>query len=46
MAFVALLLGVAIWWIVIVALLIGLPAAPWTRGAEERALARRDPPDG
>jgi ABC-type transport system involved in cytochrome c biogenesis permease component len=45
MAFVALLLGVAIWWIVVVALLIGLPAAPWTRGAEERALARRDPPD-
>jgi len=46
MAFVALLLGVSIWTLVIVALLIGLPLAPWTRRAEERALARRETPDG
>jgi hypothetical protein len=41
MAFVGLLLGVSIWSLVIVALLIGLPLTPWTRRAEERALARR-----
>jgi len=46
MVFVALLLGVTIWTVVIVALLIGLPLAPWTRRAEERALARREMPDG
>ncbi|MGH8983053.1 MAG: hypothetical protein ACRDY6_04160 [Acidimicrobiia bacterium] len=45
MAFVALLLGVSIWTLVIVALLIGLPLAPWTRRAEERALARREVQD-
>ncbi|MGH9050225.1 MAG: hypothetical protein ACRDY4_10880 [Acidimicrobiia bacterium] len=45
MAFVALLLGVSIWSVVIVALLIGLPLAPWTRRAEERALARRETPE-
>jgi len=45
MAFVALLLGVSIWTVVIVALLIGLPLAPWTRRAEERALARREVQD-
>jgi Flp pilus assembly protein TadB len=45
MAFVALLLGVSIWTLVFVALLIGLPVAPWTRRAEERALARRETPE-
>jgi hypothetical protein len=42
---VALFLGASLWFVVIGALLIGLPLAPWTRGAEERALARREPPD-
>jgi hypothetical protein len=44
-AFVGLLLGVSIWTLVITALLAGLPLAPWTRRAEERALARRHPPE-
>jgi hypothetical protein len=44
-AFVGLLLGVSIWTLVFVALLIGLPVAPWTRRAEERALARRETPE-
>jgi hypothetical protein len=44
-AFVGLLLGVSIWTLVITALLVGLPLAPWTRRAEERALARRPPPE-
>jgi hypothetical protein len=42
---VALFLGVSIWTVVIVSLLAGLPLAPWTRHAEERALARRQPPE-
>jgi len=41
---VALFLGASLWGVVIAALLIGLPLAPWTRRAEERALARREPP--
>ena len=36
---VALFLGASIWAVVIVSLLVGLPLAPWTRQAEERALA-------
>ncbi|HEX6311041.1 MAG TPA: hypothetical protein VF152_05400 [Acidimicrobiia bacterium] len=40
-AFVGLLLGISIWTLVIAGLLIGLPLAPWTRRAEEQALARR-----
>ena len=43
---VALFLGASLWTVVIVALLVGLPLAPWTRRAEERALARREPPPG
>jgi hypothetical protein len=44
-AFIGLLLGISIWALVITALLIGLPLAPWTRRAEEQALARRQTPD-
>jgi hypothetical protein len=43
-AIVALFLGASLWFVVIGALLVGLPLAPWTRRAEERALARREPP--
>jgi hypothetical protein len=39
---VALFLGVSIWAVVVFALVVGIPLAPVTRGAEERALARRD----
>ena len=42
---VALFLGASLWAVVIVSLLIGLPLAPWTRRAEERALARRRTPE-
>lgn len=42
---VALFLGASLWAVVIVSLLVGLPLAPWTRRAEERALARREPPE-
>jgi membrane associated rhomboid family serine protease len=41
---VALFLGASLWFVAIGALLVGLPLAPWTRRAEERALARREPP--
>jgi len=41
---VALFLGLSVWLVVAVAVLVGLPLAPWTRRAEERALARRQPP--
>lgn len=43
---VALFLGASLWFVVIAALLVGLPLAPWTRRAEARALARREPPAG
>ncbi len=39
---VALFLGASIWAVVVFALVVGIPLAPLTRGAEERALARRD----
>jgi hypothetical protein len=42
---VALFLGASLWFVVVAALLVGLPLAPWTRRAEERALAGRRPPD-
>jgi hypothetical protein len=42
---VALFLGASLWFVVIGALLAGLPLALWTRGAEERALAQREPPE-
>jgi hypothetical protein len=42
---VALFLGASLWLVVIGALLVGLPLAPWTRRAEERALARREQPE-
>jgi hypothetical protein len=42
---VALFLGASLWLVVVAALLVGLPLAPWTRRAEERALAGRRPPD-
>lgn len=41
-AIVALFFGVSIWAIVIVALALGAVATPFTRRAEERALAARD----
>jgi len=41
---VALFLGLSVWLVVAVAVLVGLPLAPWTRRAEERALAQRQPP--
>jgi len=41
-AVVALFWGVGIWTIVIVALALGAGATPFTRRAEERALATRD----
>jgi len=41
---VGLFLGASLWFLVIGALLVGLPLAPWTRRAEEQALARRPPP--
>ena len=41
---VALFLGVSIWAVVVFALVVGIPLAPLTRGAEERALARREEP--
>ena len=42
---VALFLGVSIWAVIVFALVVGIPLAPLTRGAEERALARRDSPE-
>ena len=42
---VALFFGVSIWIVVIAALVVGIPLAPLTRGAEERALDRRESPD-
>ena len=42
---VALFLGVSIWVVVITAVVIGVPLAPLSRGAEERALARREAPE-
>jgi len=43
-AIVGLFLGASLWYLVIGALLVGLPLAPWTRRAEVRALAGRRPP--
>lgn len=42
---VALFFGVPIWVVVVAALVIGIPLAPITRGAEERALAQREAPE-
>jgi hypothetical protein len=42
---VALFLGVSIWAVIVFALVLGIPLAPLTRGAEDRALARRDSPE-
>ena len=37
-----LVLGVTLWIIAIAAVILGIAAAPWSRSAEARALARRD----
>ena len=41
-----LILGASIWVVLIAAAIIGVLAAPFTRRAEERALARRPAPGG
>lgn len=43
-AIVGLFLGATLWTLGVVAVVIGVLAAPFTRRAEEQALSRREPP--